>query len=143
MGLGRFGPYVVHEGIFASLTNVEELFSIGLNRAIDLIEEKKLNPGRGRVSKTIKEIGKHPEDKKDIILMEGRYGPFVKYGKINASVPKDINLDDVNLEMAVELIQNQKIKKEIMASPVKPKHAASLVITRQKKKFVCFDGAKT
>ena len=44
--------------------------------------------------------------------MEGRYGPFVKYGKINASVPKDINLDDVNLEMAVELIQNQKNKKK-------------------------------
>ena len=111
-GLGRFGPYVVHEGIFASLTNVEELFSIGLNRAIDLIEEKKLNPGRGRVSKTLKEIGKHPEDKKDIILMEGRYGPYVKHGKINASLPKDINLDDVNIEMAVELIQNQKNKKK-------------------------------
>ena len=48
VGLGRFGPYVLHEGIFASLTNVEELFTIGLNRAVDLIEEKKLNPGRGR-----------------------------------------------------------------------------------------------
>ena len=109
-GLGRFGPYVVHEGIFASLTNVEELFSIGLNRAVDLIEEKKANPGRGRASKTIKELGKHPKDEKDIVLMEGRYGPFVKHGKVNASIPKDMNLDDVNLELAVELIKNRKKK---------------------------------
>ena len=111
-GLGRFGPYVVHEGIFASLTNVEELFSIGLNRAIDLIEEKKANPGRGRASKTIKELGKHPKDEKDIVLMEGRYGPFVKHGKVNASIPKDMNLDDVNLELAIELIKNRKKKKK-------------------------------
>ena len=91
---------------------VDELFSIGLNRAIDLIEEKKANPGRGRASKTIKELGKHPKDEKDIVLMEGRYGPFVKHGKVNASIPKDMNLDDVNLELAVELIKNRKKKKK-------------------------------
>ena len=65
-----------------------------------------------RASKTIKELGKHPKDEKDIVLMEGRYGPFVKHGKVNASIPKDMNLDDVNLELAVELIKNRKKKKK-------------------------------
>ena len=111
-GLGRFGPYVVHEGIFASLANVEELFSLGLNRAIDLIEEKKANPGRGKASKAIKELGKDPKDETIIKLMEGRYGPYVKSGNINASVPKDMNLDQVTLEIAIDLIKNQKMKKK-------------------------------
>ena len=69
--------------------------------------------------------------------MEGRYGPFVKSGKINASVPKDINLDDVNLKSLLSLIQNQKNKKRNNGFG-KPKHAASLVITRQKKKICMF-----
>ena len=111
-GLGRFGPYVVHDGIFASLTNVEELFSLGLNRAIDLIEEKKANPGRGKASKSIKELGKDPKDETIIKLMDGRYGPYVKSGKINASVPKDMNLNQVTLEIAIDLIKNQKMKKK-------------------------------
>ncbi len=111
-GLGRFGPYVVHEGIFASLANVEELFTIGLNRAVDLIEEKKANPGRGRGSKKIKDLGKNPENNEDLTLMEGRYGPYVKSGKVNASIPKDKNIDDINIEIAIELIKNQKNKKK-------------------------------
>ena len=111
-GLGRFGPYVLHEGIYASLTNVEELFTIGLNRAVDLIEEKKANPGRGRASKKIKELGKNSKDGKEIVLMEGRYGPYAKSGKINASIPKDFDLDSVTLEIAIDLIEKQKAKKK-------------------------------
>jgi len=78
----------------------------------NLIEEKKANPGRGKASKAIKELGKDPKDETIIKLMDGRYGPYVKSGKINASVPKDMNLNQVTLEIAIDLIENQKMKKK-------------------------------
>ena len=68
--IGPYGPYLLHEGIYANLQNVDELFTIGLNRAVDLIEEKRSNPGRGRGSKILKELGNHPKDKKPIKLMD-------------------------------------------------------------------------
>ena len=109
--LCRFGPYLLHEGVYANLQNVDELFTIGLNRAVDLIEEKRSNPGRGRGSKTLKELGNHPKDKKPINLMDGKYGPYVKHGKKNVSIPKDNSPDDITLDIAIDLLNKPKKKK--------------------------------
>ena len=109
--IGPYGPYLLHEGVYANLQNVDELFTIGLNRAVDLIEEKRANPGRGRGSKVIKEIGTHPKDKKPIKLMDGKYGPYVKHGKLNVSIPKEKNIDDIDMDIAIDLLNKPKKKK--------------------------------
>ena len=109
--IGPYGPYLLHEGVYANLQNVDELFTIGLNRAVDLIEEKRANPGRGRGSKVIKELGNHPKDKKPIKLMDGKYGPYVKHGKLNVSIPKEKNIDDIDMDIAIDLLNKPKKKK--------------------------------
>ena len=119
--LGRYGPYVQHQRIFANVQTIEELFDIGLNRAVTLIEDKKASRGgAGRAAvKPLKELGKHPGDDEPIHVYEGRYGPYVKHGKTNATLPKEMTPDTVTLEQAVELI-NAKAKKK----PAKKKAAA-------------------
>ena len=83
---GRFGPYLKCENKSARIENVEEIFSIGLNRAITLIAEAK--PGR-MSSSMIKDLGEHPEDKKQVRIMKGQYGPYIKYKSINATIPEE------------------------------------------------------
>ena len=109
--IGPYGPYLLHEGIYANLQNVDELFTIGLNRAVDLIEEKRSNPGRGRGSKILKELGNHPKDKKPIKLMDGKYGPYVKHGKLNVSIPKEKSVEDIDIDIAIDLLNKPKKKK--------------------------------
>jgi DNA topoisomerase-1 len=119
-GIGRYGPFVLHEGTFANLDSVEEVFSVGLNRAVTLIAEKVANPGRrgGRgAAKALRELGDYPEGGK-VTVHEGRYGPYVKAGKINATLPKDVGPDAVTLEQALELIAARAGK------PARPKKAA-------------------
>ena len=117
--LGRYGPYVQHHRTFANVQNIEELFDIGLNRAVTLIADKNASRGGGRAAaKPLKELGKHPVDEEPIHVYEGRYGPYVKHGKTNATLPKDTTPDTVTLEQAVELI-DAKAKK-----PAKKKAAA-------------------
>ncbi|MAY63820.1 MAG: DNA topoisomerase I [Rhizobiales bacterium] len=104
-GIGRYGPFVLHDGVYANLENVEEVFSIGLNRAVTLIAEKQAKgPGRGRGTPTaLKSLGDHP-DGGTITVRDGRYGPYVNWGKINATLPKDAVPADVTMEQALELI---------------------------------------
>ena len=83
---GRFGPYLKCENKSARIENVEEIFSIGLNRAITLIAEAK--PGR-MSSSVIKDLGEHPEDKKPVRIMKGQYGPYIKYKSLNATIPEE------------------------------------------------------
>ena len=83
---GRFGPYLKCENKSARIENVEEIFSIGLNRAITLIAEAK--PGRMSAS-IIKDLGEHPEDKKPVRVMKGQYGPYIKYKSLNATIPEE------------------------------------------------------
>ncbi|MEM6538759.1 MAG: type I DNA topoisomerase [Pseudomonadota bacterium] len=111
--LGRFGPYVKHSKTYANVPDVEELFEIGINRAVALIEEKKANPGRGRgqAAKPLKELGDHPDTGKPVNVMDGRYGPYVKHEKTNATIPKGTNPDSVTLEQALELIAEREKKK--------------------------------
>ncbi|MGI8724507.1 MAG: type I DNA topoisomerase [Methyloceanibacter sp.] len=102
-GFGRFGPFVQHDGKYASLSDPEEVFSVGLNRAVSLLAEKAASRGR-RSANVIKELGDHPELGGQIQVLTGRYGPYVKHGKINATVPKDHEPEKLTVEEAVALI---------------------------------------
>ncbi|MDB4845838.1 type I DNA topoisomerase [Candidatus Pelagibacter sp.] len=102
---GRFGPYLKCENKSARIENVEEIFSIGLNRAITLIAEAK--PGR-MSSSIIKDLGEHPEDKKPVRVMKGQYGPYIKYKSINATIPEEKDPLELNMEEALILIEKRK-----------------------------------
>ena len=102
---GRFGPYLKCENKSARLENVEEIFSIGLNRAITLIAEAK--PGR-MSSSIIKELGEHPEDKKPVRVMKGQYGPYIKYKSLNATIPEEKDPLELNMEDPLILIEKRK-----------------------------------
>ncbi len=110
-GLGRYGPFVRFEKTYANLESAEEIFEIGLNRAVDLIEQKRANGGRrGQAAAPLKALGEHPEDGGEITVHSGRYGPYVKHGKINATLPKELDPESVTLERAVELIAAKAAK---------------------------------
>lgn len=100
-GLGRFGPYVVHDGDFRSIPKGESLFEIGLDRALDLFSKPKQGRGRAAALREIAVPGR--EDK--IQLFSGRYGPYVKLGKINASLAEGMKPEDITLEQALDLIR--------------------------------------
>ncbi len=102
---GRFGPYLKCENKSARLENVEDLFSIGINRAITLIAEAK--PGRIS-SSLIKDLGEHPEDKKPVRIMKGQYGPYIKYKSLNATIPEEKDPNELNMEEALILIEKRK-----------------------------------
>jgi len=101
-GVGRYGPFVVHDGTFASLRKNDNVLDVELDRAVELLEQKK-NKKSGR-SNVIKELGDHPENGKKVRVMTGRYGPYIKYGKTNISLPDDFDPEDVNMDIAVQLI---------------------------------------
>ncbi|MBD1146167.1 type I DNA topoisomerase [Pelagibacterales bacterium SAG-MED28] len=102
---GRFGPYLKCENKSARLENVEDLFSIGLNRAITLIADAK--PGRIS-SSLIKDLGEHPEDKKPVRIMKGQYGPYIKYKSLNATIPEEKDPTELTMEDALILIEKRR-----------------------------------
>ena len=99
-GIGRFGPYVVSEGKYKSLGKEDDVLTVGLERAVELIAQAKSRGG----ATPVKELGKHPDDQEPVNIFEGRYGPYVKHGKINATIPKDRELESVSLAEALEWI---------------------------------------
>ena len=101
---GRFGPYLKCENKSARLENVEELFTIGINRAVTLIAEAK--PGRIS-SSIIKDLGEHPDDKKPVRVMKGQYGPYIKYKSLNATIPEEKDPHDLTIEDALILIEKR------------------------------------
>jgi len=105
LNTGRFGPYLKCENKSARIENVEEIFSIGLNRAITLIAEAK--PGR-MSSSMIKDLGEHPEDKKPVRIMKGQYGPYIKYKSLNATIPEEKDPTELTMEEALILIEKRK-----------------------------------
>lgn len=116
---GRFGPYIMHQlpddakPTYANLKDPNDVFEVGMNRAVELLAEKRANPGRrggGATIKPIKELGEHPENGGPVNVMEGRYGPYVKWEKVNATVPKGTEPADVTMELAVELIAERAAK---------------------------------
>ena len=107
-GIGRYGPYVKHGKKYANLPDVDEVFTIGMNRAVEVLASK---PTRGRAAAAapLKELGDHPDGGK-IAVMNGRFGPYVKWEKINATLPRDLEPADITLEKALELIAAKAAK---------------------------------
>jgi len=105
-GIGRFGPYVQHGKIYANLDTVDEVFTVGLNRAVTLIAEKAAKgPGKGRFGANAgKPLGDHPAKGGPIVVKNGRYGPYVSHNGVNATLPPDVTPDTVTLEQAVALL---------------------------------------
>ena len=108
-GYGRYGPYVQHDGKYASLSTPEEVFEVGANRAIALLAEKAANRSP-RGATVIKELGDHPQEGGKVQVLSGRYGPYVKHAKINATLPKDRDPEQITMEEAVELIAARAAK---------------------------------
>jgi DNA topoisomerase I len=106
-GIGRFGPYVKHGKTYANIDSNEDVLTVGLNRAVTLIAEKKANPGRGRRfgADPGKVLGEHPDKGGPITVKNGRYGPYVSHAGINATLPGDKTPDAVTLDEAVGLLE--------------------------------------
>ena len=100
-GLGRYGPFVLHDGKYANLPDVEEVFTVGLNRAVDLIAQKAAG-GFQRASASAIKTFEH--DGGPIKIAVGRFGPYANQGKVYANIPKDTKPEDVTLEQAIALI---------------------------------------
>ena len=130
-GFGRFGPYVQNDGKYASLSGADEVFTVGINRAVSLLAEKAANRIR-RGATVIKDLGEHPELKGAVQVLSGRYGPYVKHGKINATLPKDRNPEEVTMADAVELIAARAAK----GPAKKPARKASKAKKTKKEKEV-------
>ena len=98
--------------VYANLKDPTDVFEVGMNHAVELLAAKRANPGRrgATAAKPLKELGEHPEDGGVINIMEGRYGAYVKWEKVNATLPKDVNPEDVSVEMAVALIAEKAAK---------------------------------
>jgi len=102
---GRFGPYLKCENKSARIENVEDLFTIGINRAVTMIAEAK--PGRIS-SLIIKDLGEHPEDKKPVRIMKGQFGPYIKYKSLNATIPEEKDPSEITMEEALILIEKRR-----------------------------------
>src|SRR5690606_39152954 len=103
-GIGRYGPFVLHDGKYANLPDVEEVFTVGINRAVDLIAQKAAGGFKRGGSAAIAAIKSFEHDNGPITVRSGRYGPYVNQGKINATIPKDTKPEDVTLDQALALI---------------------------------------
>lgn len=131
-GLGRYGPFVLHEGMYANMDSPEEVFTIGLNRAVTLLAEKAAKGGGRRgAAAALKALGDHP-DGGAVAVKDGRFGPYVNWGKINATLPKDKDPESVTMEEAIEMI-NKKIEKSGKKPPAKKKAAAKKKPAAKKK----------
>jgi DNA topoisomerase-1 len=121
-GIGRYGPYVKHGSTYVSLKGEDDVLTIGLNRAVELVESaaEKRPPA--------KELGLYPKDGNTISVGKGRFGPYVRHGKTFASLPKGMEMDAVTLQQAIELIdaklakaKNGKNGKSATKAPAKKK----------------------
>jgi DNA topoisomerase-1 len=119
-GLGRYGPFILHDGTYANLGSVEEVFSVGINRAVVLLAEKKAGGGKGRFQRAaptvLKELGEHPSEGGKVQVLSGRYGPYVKHGDVNATLPRAKDPAALTMDEAVQLIAERVAK-----GPGKPK----------------------
>lgn len=116
--IGRYGPYVKHGSKYANIADVDEVFTIGMNRAVEVLAQKQTR-GRAAAAAPLRELGEHP-DGGPIQIMNGKYGPYVKWAKVNATLPRDVTPEDLTVEQALELIAAKAAK-----SPAKAKKPAA------------------
>jgi len=126
VNIGRFGPYIGHDGKFKSIPRTDSIFDIGLERAVELLAQART--GGATVLRT---LGEHPDDKAPIEVCSGRYGPYVRHGKINATLPKDVMPEAVTLEEAVEMIAAKAAKGETDKAKTAKKPAAKKAATKK------------
>jgi DNA topoisomerase-1 len=133
-GVGRFGPYVQHGKVYANLTPGDDVLTIGLNRAVTLIEEKKAKgPRKGRFGADPgRALGDHPQRGGPILVKKGRYGPYVTNSGINATIPDDKNPEEITLEQAVALIEARADKTGAKPAPRRkePRKAAAARVAK-------------
>ncbi|WP_299043073.1 type I DNA topoisomerase [uncultured Tateyamaria sp.] len=131
--IGRYGPYLKHAettsdrgGTNANLESIDEVWTVGMNRAVQLLAEKVASRGgRGAAAKPLHELGEHPSEGGPVNVMKGKYGPYVKWGKVNATIPKGTEPEDVTMDMAVQLIAEKAPKKKATRKKAAPKKAAA------------------
>ncbi|MDB5426896.1 MAG: topA, partial [Phenylobacterium sp.] len=138
--IGRYGPFVQHNGTYANLTGADEVFDVGLNRAVVLLAEKRAGgPGRRGEAAALKDLGAHPADGAPVRVLSGRYGPYIKHGATNANVPRGADPQMVTLEQAVALLAERAAKpsgggkrKPARAAKAAPKAAAAKAPAKKK-----------
>ncbi|MPT48225.1 MAG: type I DNA topoisomerase [Sphingobium sp.] len=109
--IGRYGPYLSHDGKYARLTSTADVFETGMNAAVvKLAEAAEKGPRRGAAKEPLKVLGAHPRTEAEIKLMEGRFGPYVTDGTTNATLPKSIDPAALTLEEAAQLIDDRAAK---------------------------------
>ena len=128
--IGRYGPYLAHDGKYAKLRNTAEVFETGMNAAVTLLAEAQNRGGRGEgraKAEPIKVLGAHPTSGGEMKVMPGRYGPYVTDGTTNATLPRDAKPEDVTEAQAIELIDARAAKgpakKKGRKAPAKKKAA--------------------
>ncbi len=126
-GLGRYGPFVKHGKTYANVSTIEEVFEVGLNRAVTLIAEKIANPRGRQAANALKELGEHPETGDPVRVLDGRFGPYVKHQKTNATLPRGMEPTELTMEQALELIVAKEKK-----PPKKKKKATKKKATKKK-----------
>ncbi len=113
-GIGRYGPFVLHDGSYANLESVEEVFTVGINRAVTVIADKKAGKGgrfgRAAPRQVLKDLGEHPAEGGKIEVLNGRYGPYVTHNKINANVPRGRDPASLSVDEAVALLAERAAK---------------------------------
>jgi DNA topoisomerase-1 len=134
--IGRYGPYLKHAastsdrgGTNANLESIEEVWTVGMNRAVQLLAEKVASRGaRGKAAVPIRELGEHPEAGGAVSIFDGKYGPYVKWEKINATIPETVDPAELTMAQAINLIDERAAKsgKKVAKkkSPAKKKTAA-------------------
>ncbi|WP_262690503.1 type I DNA topoisomerase [Kordiimonas aestuarii] len=120
--IGRYGPYVAHDGTYGKLASTEEVFAVGLNRAVSLIADAAAKKG-GSAKTVLKELGEHPDDGDAVRVLDGRYGPYVNHKRTNATLPKGTEPESVTLEQALEWLAAKASSKKKKA-PAKKKKAS-------------------
>ena len=111
--IGRFGPYLLHAGKYANLAPEDDVLSVGMNRAVTLIAEAAAKKGkfgaRGGAPEPLKDLGEHEGEK--VVILKGRYGPYIKFGGSNITLPKEKTPEEFTLADAIPLLANAKPSK--------------------------------
>jgi DNA topoisomerase-1 len=143
-GIGRYGPYIQHSGTYANLSGVDEVFEVGINRAVTVLAEKRAGGARGArgaAATALKELGAHPVSGKPVRVLEGRYGPYVKHEATNANIPKGADPAALTLDDAMALLaaregapgkSKRPVRKPAASSAAKKKTPAKKASSRNK-----------
>ncbi|MFP5381877.1 MAG: type I DNA topoisomerase [Gammaproteobacteria bacterium] len=139
---GRFGPYLLHDGKFKSIPKTDSVYEIDLPRALEVLAMERAPRGADSAASVLKTLGPHPDDGKDITVRSGRYGPYVKHGSTNATLPKDITPEEITLDEALGLIA-ARVAKGPAKKPARKASAAKTAGDRPKTAVAKPKAAKT